>query len=152
MPRLPTRGQVCYTSGMQYRLRPHSIVLPVLFGVLLWLLTDNAAIGAAVFAVVLMPAIVALYIPYAQDNPKHFWFKRKLYGWGWTPVTWQGWLTTFGYIGLVAAFALTIDQDSPPQEIAFTFALPVVLLTATFIRIAYKKGESPRWQWGRDGE
>ena len=26
--------------------------------------------------------------------------------------------------------------------------LPVILLTALFILIAYKKGEKPRWQWG----
>ncbi|HZX50161.1 MAG TPA: hypothetical protein VFE94_03385 [Candidatus Paceibacterota bacterium] len=31
------------------------------------------------------------YIAYAKDNPKGHWFKRKLFGWGWTPVTRQGW-------------------------------------------------------------
>lgn len=32
------------------------------------------------------------YLEYLKDNPKHLWFKRKLYGWGWVPVRWQGWL------------------------------------------------------------
>lgn len=76
------------------------------------------------------------------------WFKRKRYGWGWTPSTWQGWLVTLVYIVLVVASALTLDENSPPREIIFTFALPLVLLTITFIRIAYKKGEKPHWQWG----
>lgn len=85
---------------------------------------------------------------YYHDNPQGYWFKRKLYGWGWTPVTWQGWLVTALYVALVLFFACTIDTDSPPQEIAFTFLLPITLLTITFFRIAYHKGEKPRWQWG----
>lgn len=88
------------------------------------------------------------YLEYINDNPKNLWFKRKLYGWGWTPVTWQGWAVIFAYIVLVTAFSLTIDNNSSPREVAFTFAIPVTLLTITLIRICYKKGETPRWQWG----
>jgi hypothetical protein len=77
------------------------------------------------------------------------WFKRKRYGWGWYPVTWQGWVATLVYVVLVLGFALTIDENSSvPNEIFFTFLFPVLLLTLTFIRIAYKKGEKPKWQWG----
>jgi len=32
------------------------------------------------------------YIAYLKDNPKRYWFKAKMYGWGWTPVKWQDWL------------------------------------------------------------
>lgn len=133
---------------MTYRLKPQSFILPVIAGGFIWLVSKNPSMGIAVFALLMMPAIIGVYIPYAKDNPKNLWFKRKLYGWGWTPVTWQGWLATVVYVALVAAFALTIDENSPPQEVAFTFLLPAVLLTATFIRIAYKTGEAPRWQWG----
>jgi hypothetical protein len=88
------------------------------------------------------------YLEYIKDNPKNLWFKRKLYGWGWVPVSWQGRLTILVYIILVGCFAFTLDQNSSPREVAFTFILPVVLLTITLIRICYKKGETPRWQWG----
>jgi len=88
------------------------------------------------------------FIRYYNDNPKGYWFKRKLFGWGWIPVTWHGWLVIGLYIVAVLFFALTIDTNSPPQEIMFTFVLPTTLLTATLIRVAYKKGEKPRWQWG----
>lgn len=88
------------------------------------------------------------YIAYLQDNPQHLWFKRKLYGWGWTPATWQGWFTIGVYVILVLSFALTIDESSPAQEIVFTFILPIALLTLTLIRICYKFGEKPKWQWG----
>lgn len=85
-----------------------------------------------------------------QNNPKSLWFKRKSYGWGWTPITWQGWLAVAIHIALVVGLVLTIDDSSPPQEVAFMFIFPVALLTASLIRLAYKKGEKPRWQWGKD--
>jgi len=92
--------------------------------------------------------IIKTYLEYVKDNPEGYWFKRKLFGWGWTPVTWQGWLIILVYIGLVLAFAFTIDESSSDSEVVFTFILPVVLLTITLIRIGYKKGEKPKWQWG----
>lgn len=146
----PSCAPVCYDQEtMQYRIKPLWILLPLLAAAFVWLVSRDFPLSVAVFGVLLMPALIGLYIPYARDNPKNLWFKRKLYGWGWTPVTWQGWLMTAVYVGLVTASALTIDENSPPQEVAFTFILPAVLLTIAFIRIAYKKGESPRWTWGR---
>ncbi|MEZ4103999.1 MAG: hypothetical protein R3B60_01800 [Candidatus Paceibacterota bacterium] len=88
------------------------------------------------------------YIEYLKDNPEGYWFKRKVYGWGWTPATWQGWAVTGVFVILVILFALTIDENSSGKELVFTLFLPVTLLTLTFLRIAYKKGEKPRWQWG----
>ncbi|MFA7286573.1 MAG: hypothetical protein WC052_02865 [Patescibacteria group bacterium] len=88
------------------------------------------------------------YIQYIKDNPEHYWFKRKLYGWGWTPATWQGWLVLAIWLVLVLMFAFTLDENSPTREVMFTFILPVTLLTLTLIRIGYKTGEKPSWQWG----
>lgn len=89
------------------------------------------------------------YLDYLKDNPEGYWFKRKLYGWGWTPATWQGWLVTALYITFIFLFAMTIDENSSDKEAIFTFVLPLIILTITFISIAYKKGEKPRWQWGK---
>lgn len=88
------------------------------------------------------------YIAYIKDNPQGYWFKAKLYGWGWTPAKWQGWLVVFLYVAFIIFFSLTIDDNSDNREIVFTFVLPVAILTATLIRICYKKGEKPRWNWG----
>ena len=92
--------------------------------------------------------IITEYIKYLKDNPERYWFKRKLYGWGWTPARWQGWVVLLVYIVAVFAFASTIDENSPTREVVFTFLLPLALFTVTLIRICYKTGESPRWQWG----
>ncbi len=81
---------------------------------------------------------------------KKLWFKRKTYGWGWTPCTWEGWLSIFVYVVLITMFALNINENMPAREGIPTFILPVVVLTLALIYLAYKKGEKPRWQWGKD--
>ncbi|HRH30706.1 MAG TPA: hypothetical protein PK886_01400 [Candidatus Paceibacterota bacterium] len=88
---------------------------------------------------------------FKKDNlntKEKFWFVRKTYGWGWVPATWQGWLVLFIYIIILTLFSFTVDEYSSFREIIFTFILPVLFLTITLIRICYKKGEKPRWQWG----
>lgn len=88
------------------------------------------------------------HIAYLKDNPEGYWFKAKLYGWGWTPVTWQGWLIIAAYVFAVLGFTLTIDTNSPPREVFFTFLIPVTLLTVVLIRVCYRTGEKPHWMWG----
>ncbi len=92
------------------------------------------------------------YLDYLKDNPEHYWFKRKIWGWGWVPATWQGWLITAGYIGLVLVLVSTYESavtDNPDSGTNFLgFGLPLLLLTGLFLFIAYKKGEKPKWQWG----
>lgn len=85
-----------------------------------------------------------------ENSEGKLWFKRKCYGWGWYPSTWQGWAITGAYVAIILAAGLTIDEASPVREVAFTFVMPIVLATAAFIRICYRKGEKPRWQWGED--
>jgi hypothetical protein len=60
-------------------------------------------------------------LKYLKNNPEGYWFKRKLYGWGWVPVKWQGWSVIAVWLLLVLAFAFTLDEQSPPKEIVFTF-------------------------------
>jgi len=92
------------------------------------------------------------YIKYLKDNPEGYWFKAKLYGWGWTPAKWQGWVVILIYVALLATMIISKERDiqgNPDSGSNFlTFALPVIVLTALFIWIAYKKGEKPGWHWG----
>ena len=87
-----------------------------------------------------------------RNNPHQYWFKRKTFGWGWVPASWQGWLVTGVYGALLFAIirmqekAVAGNPDSGSNFLVF--ALPIILLTALLIYIAYKKGEKPKWQWG----
>lgn len=92
--------------------------------------------------------IIKEHLDYLKDNPEGYWFKRKLYGWGWTPARPQGWLVILGYVLSVIAVSFIVDEVSSGMEIVLTFVLPVTLLTIILIGICYKMGERPRWQWG----
>lgn len=83
-------------------------------------------------------------ISYYNDNPHGYWFKRKLYGWGWVPVTWQGWTTLIVYLLIVLLLTRTpLIQNNP-----FAFFASIIILTMALLAICYKKGEKPAWQWG----
>lgn len=91
-------------------------------------------------------------VAYLRNNPEHYWFKRKIYGWGWVPATWQGWLVTFIYVALIALLIISKEEAIPGNPNSgsnfLVFGLPFIVLTALLIFICYKKGEKPRWQWG----
>ena len=96
------------------------------------------------------------YVTYLKDNPKGYWFKRKLYGWGWVPAKWQGWCVILLYVLLILSLVLAREDDIPGNPDSgsnfLTFALPIIILTIFLIIVAYKKGEKPSWQWGKSKE
>lgn len=89
------------------------------------------------------------YIEYIKDNPEGYWFKRKLYGWGWTPATWQGFAVIFAYLGTILLYIFNIDVTLPPHEKLQSIVSPIVIATILLIVVCYQRGESPKWQWGK---
>ncbi len=78
------------------------------------------------------------------------WFKRKLYGWGWEPNTKEGWGVIFVYIVLLILILTNLRNINTPAELILEIVLPSFILSLVLIFISYKKGEKPRWQWGKD--
>jgi hypothetical protein len=89
------------------------------------------------------------YLKYLKDNPKGYWFRARLYGFGWTPATWQGWLITAGFIGALLWVGADFGKNPNPSgnEINWFF-VKIILLVATLIAICVIKGEKPKWNWG----
>lgn len=83
-------------------------------------------------------------IEYCKDNPKGYWFKRKVYGWGWTPVKWQGWLVVLVAVAFIFAGAYVGETDDAPGATLLGILIAVVLIFG----FGYWKGEKPHWQWG----
>lgn len=95
---------------------------------------------------------------------KPLWFKAKQYGWGWYPVTWQGYAITLGFgLAYAALFILllswlgvaTIDGGADYRQSslsALEFIAAFALLTWGMIAICSRYGERPRWRWGRDAD
>lgn len=106
----------------------------------------------AIFLIVKIKSMFQKYLSYINDNPKGYWFKNKIYGWGWTPVTWQGWLVVLLYIAAIITLVSMTEESIPgnPDSGSNFLVLggPVIVLTILLIFICYKKGEKPRWSWG----
>lgn len=84
----------------------------------------------------------------AKNN---FWFKRRRYGYGWVPTTWQGVSVILVFL-LVILLSLFLIKDVP--ENTFTkevgYYLMIVFISAVImIWISYKKGPQPKWRWGK---
>lgn len=88
--------------------------------------------------------MVKKYLDYLKDNPEGLWFKAKLYGWGWVPVTWQGWLVVVVGITIFVAGMYVGELDDAPGATVLGF----LLMLALIFTFGYSKGEKPRWQWG----
>ena len=82
---------------------------------------------------------------------KKLWFKRKRYGWGWFPVSVEGWLVIVIYVASMFYLAKSINatQDSD-SDFLINFAVPFTVLSSILIAICYWKGETPKWSWGKD--
>jgi len=93
---------------------------------------------------------IRYYLDYLKDNPQGYWFKRRLYGWGWVPVSWQGWLFILAWISLFVQFFLIIDKNShSSSDTIITMIIPSVLLFIILFLIGYGTGEKPHWSWGK---
>ncbi len=81
------------------------------------------------------------------------WFKKRRYGWGWTPITWQGWLAVGLYVVLAIIFTIILLPNSG-EELGVVYVvawgLIILSLTSFLLGISYRKGEPPKWQWGSD--
>jgi hypothetical protein len=81
------------------------------------------------------------------------WFATKRYGWGWTPVSIEGWLVTLAFVVLVAAGAVIygthIKAAADKGLVTLLYVLWIGSLSGGLIAIAYATGEPPRWRWGK---
>ncbi len=76
-----------------------------------------------------------------------YWSKRKRYGWGWTPVTWQGW-TAVGVWAVFILGGMSYVNESSPSSV-WIYISSVFLSIIPLFLIFYKTGPSPRWRWGK---
>jgi uncharacterized membrane protein YhhN len=78
-----------------------------------------------------------------------YWFRPKRYGYGATPVTWQGWAVILGFVAAMVAVTLTsrlIEQRS--WALAVFIAFDVLALGTLFVVCRRKTNGEWRWRWG----
>ena len=75
-----------------------------------------------------------------------YWFKPKRYGYGATPVTWQGWAITGAALLTIVLAAVLV----PPNTSGWTaFFVAEAIVIAVLGIVSYRKTEGGwRWRWG----
>jgi hypothetical protein len=79
-----------------------------------------------------------------------YWFKPKRYGYGATPVVWQGWAVT---IAAVATVVVTVLLSQIFVDSSWRLAAPVIiaLVIAVLCIVSHRKTDGEwRWRWGKD--
>jgi uncharacterized membrane protein len=79
-----------------------------------------------------------------------FWFRPKTYGYGVTPISWEGWAITLAYVAVVLAGVLGIAQRNTATAWLSAIAV-IVLATGAMVFVGRQKTDGDwRWRWGRD--
>ena len=76
-----------------------------------------------------------------SDGPE--WFAPKRYGYGATPISWQGWALTLGFVGLLILASVNFARK-PLQLIAIV----VPIIVAFTVICARTTRGGLRWRWG----
>jgi hypothetical protein len=79
-----------------------------------------------------------------------YWFKPKRYGYGATPVTWQGWLVTVAAFFVVMAASLLPPMIAPAAGWLWLAVLAIDgLAVVALLIVSRRKTEGEwRWRWG----
>lgn len=81
---------------------------------------------------------------------KKLWFRAKTYGWGWTPVSWEGWLVVVVFVLFEVWNFLRLDAVSHSNSDTLRpFIIQTFFLVLLIIGLCYCKGEKPGWRWGK---
>ena len=76
-------------------------------------------------------------MPPLVDRP---WFGPRRFGWGWTPVTWQGWVVTLVFVAAMVLCAFLL-----PGTVAKVVA--DVVLIVLLVVVCALTGTRPGWRW-----
>ncbi|HSC18940.1 MAG TPA: hypothetical protein VLC74_08505 [Rhizomicrobium sp.] len=67
---------------------------------------------------------------------KHPWFGPKQFGWGWTPVSWEGWLVTAFFVAVTVAASVVFGRS------AMTFYV-MIAVVGGLIAVCWLTGTPP---------
>lgn len=87
-----------------------------------------------------------------KDNkPEEFLMKRKRYGYGWIPVTWQGWLLILlqAAVVIIAATFLPAKPAHPTSGESLRYFIIVACAILTIVLVSIQSSPSPKWRWGK---
>ncbi len=82
-----------------------------------------------------------------------YWFRPKRYGYGATPITWEGWVfTLLAVLAIVGSGWLLLGTGAPRgTATVWVWWMIVMVVLAASVAVTRAKTEGAwRWRWGRD--
>jgi hypothetical protein len=79
-----------------------------------------------------------------------YWFRPRRYGYGATPVTWEGWALTVAVAAIVAisVAAMNLLADRVNFAVWIAWAAIIAALVVSFVRISRQRTDGEwRWRW-----
>ena len=78
-----------------------------------------------------------------------YWFKPKRYGYGATPVTWQGWVVTLGTVLAMLAVSLYLRLTAKSLWALAALLMFDAAAVSALVIVSYRKTDGEwRWRWG----
>jgi hypothetical protein len=80
-----------------------------------------------------------------------FWFRPKRYGYGATPVTWEGWLATVvaGTVVAASIVAMNVWVDRANLVAWIIWAAVLAVLVLYFVQFCRRRTDGDwQWRWG----
>lgn len=85
-----------------------------------------------------------------KKNSKKKWFKAEMYGWGWYPVSWEGWIIISLYMIAISLHFINIEKFAhSTSDALLNFSIPFVITTVFLLIICYARGERPSFRLRR---
>ncbi len=76
------------------------------------------------------------------EHESSLWFRSEKLSLVWKPISWQGWLVSCVYIGIIIPTAYNLSSQSHSlSDFLISFSVPFIISTSIFLGICYVKGK-----------
>ncbi len=82
-------------------------------------------------------------------SKNNYWFKRRRYGFGWIPVTWQGWLTLALVLIIIFMGTYLYSTSARTSQSFFLLLNTIAMAIILGVIVSTWKGPSAKWRWGK---
>jgi O-antigen/teichoic acid export membrane protein len=84
-----------------------------------------------------------------SDVMTTYWFRPKRYGYGATPISWEGWaVTAVGVVVIAASTLMLVRHTALDQWFWVAIAIDVVAIVGLLAVSRRKTDGEWRWRWG----
>jgi len=82
---------------------------------------------------------------------KKYWFKPKSYGYGFFPISWEGWVSVLVLIGLlfISAYVNNFFTSEAGLKNGLRYLLDILIISGVFTALFKDKTDGDlQWRWG----